>query len=351
MKVAPLHRAFCTTAEIESVVVHTGQHYDAKMSAVFFEQLELPQPNYFLGVGGGSHTEQTAKTMLALEPVLTAEKPDWVLVVGDVNATLAATLVAVKMGIKVAHVEAGLRSGDRQMPEELNRLMTDAVSDLLFVTEQAGVDNLLAEGVAPEKIQFVGNCMIDSLLHYIEKAQALQVPAQMGLQGKPYVLVTMHRPANVDHAAGLQAIVSLLHNAAKRCHVVFAMHPRTQKNLAQLGLLGAVQAIDGLILTEPLGYLEFLGLMAEATVVLTDSGGIQEETTFLKVPCLTFRDTTERPCTVALGTNILLSDLDPVTALTHIDQVLHGQAKQGTVPPLWDGKAAERIANYFIDHQ
>ena len=344
MKVAPLHRAF-VKAGIESKIVHTGQHYDAKMSDVFFNQLELPQPDYFLGIGGGTHTQQTAKIMLEFEPILTAEKPDVVLVVGDVNSTIACALVAVKEHVPLVHVEAGLRSGDRQMPEEINRILTDSISNQLFVTEQAGLDNLEKEGVPSQKVHFVGNVMIDSLAYYRQKAEQLDLPATLGLTPKQYVLMTMHRPSNVDVEAGLRAILDIVKNTAILRPVVFPVHPRTLSNMERFGLLGTLKALPHVTLLEPQGYLEFLNLMTHAELIITDSGGIQEETTYLQVPCITFRASTERPVTVELGTNYLLSDLDPASVHELVQSILNGQAKQGTIPPLWDGHAAERIAD------
>lgn len=350
MKVAPLHRAFVASGRIDSKIVHTGQHYDAKMSEVFFQQLELPQPDYYLGVGGGSHTQQTAKIMLAFEEIVAQERPDLVLVVGDVNSTIACTLVATKMNVPLAHVEAGLRSGDRSMPEEVNRILTDSVSDYLFVTEHAGLVNLAKEGVPDEKIFFVGNCMIDSLAHYREKAKNYSVAAQLGLSAGGYILVTMHRPSNVDSPDGLEKILRMLELSAPLSPVVFPMHPRTRKNFETFGLEARLQALPNLHLLEPQGYLEFLGLMENARVVLTDSGGIQEETTYLQTPCLTFRASTERPITVELGSNTLLADLDPARAFAHVQAVFEGRAKKGIIPPLWDGKAAERITETLLSH-
>lgn len=350
MKVAPLHRAFLTSGRIDSKIVHTGQHYDQKMSEVFFQQLELPQPDHYLGVGGGSHTQQTAGIMLAFEEVLRQEKPDLVLVVGDVNSTVAATMVATKMNVPVAHVEAGLRSGDRRMPEEINRLMTDAVSDYLFVTEQSGLEHLAKEGVAAEKVYFTGNCMIDSLVHYRVKAASTGAVAQNSLLPKQYVLVTMHRPSNVDTPQGLTAILEMLEQAARHTTVIFPVHPRTRQNFERFGLENRLAGIGRILLLEPQGYLEFLDLMEHAAAVLTDSGGIQEETTYLRVPCLTFRESTERPVTVELGTNVLLNDLDPKKALVLLERALAGAWKKGEIPPLWDGKAADRICNVLLDN-
>ncbi|MFN4146408.1 MAG: non-hydrolyzing UDP-N-acetylglucosamine 2-epimerase [Runella sp.] len=349
MKVAPLHRAFQQYPHITSKIIHTGQHYDTKMSEVFFEQLQLPQPDYFLGVGGGTHAQQTAKIMLAFEEVMNTEKPDRVLVVGDVTSTIACALVAVKMHVPVIHVEAGLRSGDRRMPEEINRILTDSISDYLFVTEQAGLDNLLHEGVPPHKIFMVGNCMIDSLVHYRQKAQQLNVMPSLGVQTKSFVLMTMHRPANVDTPEGLTSILKIIENTAKHKTVVLPIHPRTAQNFERFGLQEQLQNQQNLILTEPQGYLEFLNLMENAALVITDSGGIQEETTYLQVPCLTFRDSTERPVTVELGTNQLLADLNPETVQEKVMEILEGRVKKGVIPPLWDGHAADRIAEILAD--
>jgi UDP-N-acetylglucosamine 2-epimerase (non-hydrolysing) len=344
MKVAPLHRAFGQSANIESKIVHTGQHYDAKMSDVFFNQLELPKPHYFLGIGGGSHAQQTAKIMIEFEKVAEAEQPDLVLVVGDVTSTIACALVASKMHIPIAHVEAGLRSGDRRMPEEINRILTDSISDLLFVTEQAGIDNLKREGVPAEKVFMVGNCMIDSLVHYRAKAQTMDVLSQFGYHKNDYVLMTMHRPANVDTPEGLASILQIIADTTQHRKVLFPIHPRTRSNIEKFGLQSKLEAISGLTLTEPQGYLEFLNLMENAALIVTDSGGIQEETTYLQVPCLTFRDSTERPSTVEIGTNQLLADLNPATVYSKVAEILSGKAKKGAIPPLWDGHAAERIA-------
>ncbi len=348
MKVAPLHRAFEASGRIESRIVHTGQHYDAKMSDIFFNQLGLPQPHYHLGVGGGSHTYQKANVMLKFEEVLLEEKPDLVLVVGDVNATTATTLVAVKMGIPVAHVEAGLRSGDRKMPEEVNRVVTDAICQYHFITEHSGLVNLARESTLSKGIHFVGNVMIDSLVYFRQKAAEGAILETLGLAPKSYLLTTMHRPHNVDNEAGLQDIVDILKRCAARLPVVFPMHPRTRNNLTKYGLLDEVLTMDNLHLLEPQGYLQFLQLMDNARLIVTDSGGIQEETTFLQVPCLTFRDTTERPITVELGTNILMADLNPDSVLEEVDNILEGRAKTGVIPPLWDGHAAERIRDILL---
>ena len=349
MKVAPLHRAFVASGQIESRIVHTGQHYDARMSDIFFNQLGLPEPHHYLGIGGGSHTYQKANVMLKFEEVLAQEQPDLVLVVGDVNATTATTLVAVKSGIPVAHVEAGLRSGDRKMPEEVNRVVTDAICQYHFITEHSGLVNLARENALSQGIHFVGNVMIDSLVHFREEAAKGRVLEELGLAPKSYMLTTMHRPHNVDNAEGLRDIAAILRRSAASLPVVFPMHPRTRNNLEKFGLLEDVLAIENLHVLEPQGYLQFLQLMDNARLIVTDSGGIQEETTYLQVPCLTFRDTTERPITVELGTNILMADLNPDTVMEEVDKILAGKAKTGIVPPLWDGHAAERITQILID--
>ena len=359
MKVAPLHRAIQQLSGWTSKIVHTGQHFDAKMSDVFFTQLELPKPDYFLGIGGGSHTEVTAHIMLAFEKIVADEKPDLIIVVGDVTSTLACTLVSIKMGIPVAHVEAGLRSFDRTMPEELNRLLTDSVANYLFVTEESGLNHLKNEGVPDEKVFFSGNVMIDSLVRYQEKAKNSTILTDLGLRPSDsgqsssefglihsnYIVMTMHRPANVDTEKGLLSILELMELSAQKTKIVFPIHPRTRAHMDKFGLTKRMEAVPNLILTEPLGYLEFIQLMSHAKAILTDSGGIQEETTYLGIPCLTFRDSTERPVTVTLGTNQLLADLDPQKTYQALEKILAGEVKKGSIPPLWDGHAAERIAN------
>jgi len=349
MKVAPLHRAFSAHPKIESKILHTGQHYDAKMSDIFFNQLGMPEPHYYLGIGGGSHAWTTANIMLKFEEILKEDRPDLVLVVGDVNSTVSCTLVAIKMGIPVAHVEAGLRSGDRTMPEELNRLMTDSVANFLFVTEQSGMIHLAKEGVPDEKIFFVGNVMIDSLVHFRAKATESKILEEVKVAPKDYILMTMHRPHNVDNEKGLKDILQIIKDATRHKPVVFAIHPRTTNNMKKFGLYEELENIEGLTLLGPQGYLEFLKLMDNAALIITDSGGIQEETTYLQVPCMTFRDTTERPITVDLGTNFLMKDLNPTTVRLQMEDILSGNAKEGVIPPLWDGKTSERIANILTD--
>ncbi len=341
MKVAPLHRALQAHGGFESLIVHTGQHYDERMSDVFFRQLGMPEPDRYLGIGSGSHAEQTAKVMVAFEEVVLEEKPDLVIVVGDVNSTVACSLVAKKLHIPVAHVEAGLRSGDRRMPEEINRLVTDSISDYLFVTEESGMQNLENEGVADERVFFVGNVMIDSLVQFSDLASD-DVLTELGVSGKPYVLVTMHRPSNVDNAAGLERIVETLERIGEMAHIVFPVHPRTRSRFAEHGFDSRLADIGSLQLQGPMGYLQFLALMRSAAAVVTDSGGIQEETTYLGVPCLTLRENTERPVTVTMGTNELMP-LDAAAVADRVAETLSGKRKEGAVPPLWDGNAARRI--------
>lgn len=348
MKVSPLHRAFLASGQIDSQIVHTGQHYDERMSKVFFEQLELPKPDHYLGIGGGSHSYQKANVMLRFEQVLKEEKPDLVLVVGDVNATAAATIVAVKEGIEVAHVEAGLRSGDRSMPEEINRIITDSICQYHFVTEHSGLVNLARENTRSKGIHLVGNVMIDSLMHYQKEARKLSLVADLELKPEQYILMTMHRPHNVDQIDGLRSFLTILEGGTKRLPIVLPLHPRTKQRLEAHKLLDRIHQIDQLTILEPQGYLEFIHLMENARLIITDSGGIQEETTYLGVPCITFRDSTERPITVELGTNILMAELDPAKTLAQVDSILDNRFKSGVIPPLWDGQAAERITQILV---
>jgi len=348
MKIAPLQKAFMLHPEVDSIIVHTGQHYDEKMSDVFFQQLNIPKPVYNLGIGGGSHTHQKAEVMIAFEKVLQAEQPDMVIVVGDVNATTACSLTAVKMGIKVSHVEAGLRSHDRNMSEEINRLVTDCISDYLFVTEQSAIDHLAMEGVDPKKVFYVGNLMIDNLINLLDRASDNPIKSRLNVSDQSYVLMTMHRPSNVDHALGLVSIINIIKLLCKKKTVIFSIHPRTRNNLIRFNLWQELESIDNLILEEPLGYLEFLNLMQSAVAVVTDSGGIQEETTYLKVPCITFRDTTERPITVAIGSNVLIKDLDPSQVYDTFKSILSRNWKESEIPLYWDGKTAQRIVDIIV---
>ncbi len=344
MKIAPLMAEFARHPEFEAQLLHTGQHYDAAMSKLFFEELGIPKPEIDLGVGSSSHAIQTGRIMIEFEQVLLDSKPDLVVVVGDVNSTVACSLVAVKLGIKVAHVEAGLRSFDRTMPEEINRILTDQISDYLFVTEGSGETNLLREGIAKEKIHFVGNVMIDTLLQHLEKARESAVLQDLKLTPKNYVALTLHRPANVDSATQFSAILDALEQVQKEIALVFPMHPRSLDRLQAFGLRKRMQALSNLIVTEPLGYLDFLQLLAEARFVLTDSGGVQEETTVLGVPCLTLRESTERPVTVTDGTNLVIGT-EPARIVEESKKILAGNVKRGRQPALWDGGAAGRIVN------
>jgi UDP-N-acetylglucosamine 2-epimerase (non-hydrolysing) len=338
MKLAPVLAAFREHQNVTQTVVHTGQHYDVNMSEVFFQQLEIPAPDVNLAVGSGSHAKQTAEIMTRLEPVLLSDRPDIVLVYGDVNSTVATALVCAKVGIEVGHVEAGLRSFDRTMPEEINRLVTDQLADLLFTPSEDGDQNLLHEGIPAEKIFRVGNVMIDSLVRLLPAAQKSSVA------GVPqrYALVTLHRPANVDDSSRLKEILQSLLEINRDLAVVFPTHPRTRKRIADFAL-----KVGQLLLLDPCPYLDFLGLQSRAAVVITDSGGIQEETTYLNVPCLTLRENTERPITVSMGTNVLVGR-DPVKLQSELARILDGKAKQGSVPPLWDGHAGERIAEIVV---
>jgi UDP-N-acetylglucosamine 2-epimerase (non-hydrolysing) len=343
MKMAPLMAAFRAGPDpFECLLVHTGQHYDVAMSDVFFTQLGMPAPDIQLGIGPGTQGAQTGRMMAALETVVADTKPDLVLVVGDVNSTLAATLVAAKAGIALAHVEAGLRSFDRRMPEEINRIATDALATYLFATEEDGVANLRAEGVADERIFFVGNVMIDTLMTLLPRIKERGMAAEMGLAGGGYGVVTLHRPSNVDDDTALGRWVQALAAISRQLPLVFPAHPRTAARLAASGLDKRL-AESGVRVVEPLPYVEFISLVSDSRLVLTDSGGIQEETTVLGIPCLTLRDSTERPATVRLGTNTLVG-AEPEAAVKAVEGVLSNPPKSHAVPPLWDGKAAERIS-------
>jgi len=340
MKIAPLYHALVNKKWANPLIVHTGQHYDINMSDTFFHDLGLPEPHIHLNVGSGTHAEQTGRVLIAYEKVLIETKPDLVVVVGDVNSTVAATLASAKLGIKVAHLEAGLRSFDRTMPEEINRIVTDSIADILWTPSPDGDENLLKEGVSPEKIQRVGNIMIDSLEMMRNRIEKENSCTQYGLTPREYGLVTLHRPANVDDPKFLKEICQVLKRIAERITLVFPVHPRTRKNLDSFGLLDELEAHPSLNLTEPISYISFMNLVFNCRFVLTDSGGIQEETTYLGIPCLTLRPNTERPITVTQGTNRLckLQDVE-----TNIEEIVRNEDQQRTIPDLWDGHTAERV--------
>jgi UDP-N-acetylglucosamine 2-epimerase (non-hydrolysing) len=342
MKIAPLVEEMRRHPHISQMLVHTGQHYDDKMSQVFFDELGIPRPDIYLGVGSGSHAEQTARVMIAFEDVLREHKPDVVVVVGDVNSTLACAVTAAKLWVPVAHVEAGLRSFDRKMPEEINRIVTDALSDFLFTTSRDADENLLREGIPPEKVFFVGNVMIDTLNKHRAHAEQLGTPERFGLEVGHYALLTLHRPSNVDIPEVFSGILEALTVIQRDVPILFPAHPRTISRISEFGFAELLAGALNLHIVEPLGYLEFLDLMMHAQLVLTDSGGIQEETTILEVPCLTLRESTERPITVTQGTNVLVGT-DPARIVAAAQEALAGRSQAGCVPELWDGHAAERI--------
>ena len=345
MKVAPVYRAIVSHDKIQQILVHTGQHYDLNMSEVFFQQLDIPEPDINLEVGSASHVVQTAHIMMCFEEVTLEKRPDLVLVYGDVNSTVAAALVCAKMGVRVGHVEAGLRSFDRTMPEEINRLLTDQVADLLFTPSDDGDRNLLREGVAPEKIHRVGNVMIDTLVRLLPQTDGKNVITRFGLEPGDYGLVTLHRPSNVDEPEMLTRIMEALERISEDLPIIFSIHPRTRRYLSDLKLKTNQQKFR---LVEPIGYLDFLSLQRYARLVITDSGGIQEETTYLQVPCLTVRENTERPITVTMGTNILVGQ-SMERLIREATAILNGSIKQGSIPPLWDGQAGERIAQVITE--
>jgi UDP-N-acetylglucosamine 2-epimerase (non-hydrolysing) len=347
MKVAPVMAEMTRCGGFEQCLVHTGQHYDAQLSQVFFDELDLPRPDIHLNIGGGSHAEQTARMMIELEKVFRSKAPTLVMVVGDVNSTLAASLTAAKLGIQIAHVEAGLRSFDRSMPEEINRIVTDALADVLFTTEPSGNKHLLREGILPERIFFVGNVMIDTLLKSRQQAQRSNILTLLRLRPAAYAVLTLHRPSNVDQPERLQTILRALTQVAQQLPVVFPCHPRTWQRLQSVDLPQPISPPGeeqkcGLILQQPLGYLDFLCLMSQAQFVLTDSGGVQEETTILGVPCLTLRENTERPVTLLAGTNTLVG-ISEERIVSEVSKIFAGQGKHGQIPALWDGQAATRI--------
>lgn len=343
MKIAPLEKEISEYPDdFEKLLVHTGQHYDDEMSKSFFKDLNLPEPDIYLGVGSGSHAEQTARIMIEFEKVCSQEKPDSIVVVGDVNSTLACSIVASKMNIKIAHVEAGLRSFDRTMPEEINRIVTDSLSDFLFVSEKSGITNLYNEGVNPEKLHFVGNIMIDSLLTNLKAVEASQILKKLKLEEKKYCAMTLHRPDNVDHKKSLTEICEILAFISEKVSIVYPIHPRTYKMLKAYHLLEKFNDLSNLHILQPLGYLDFMKLMTKALFVMTDSGGIQEETTYLNIPCLTLRNNTERPITLEEGSNQLVGrDIELIKKC--VTDILDGNVKDSRRPELWDGKTATRI--------
>jgi UDP-N-acetylglucosamine 2-epimerase (non-hydrolysing) len=348
MKIAPIQRAMGKFSQLQPVLVHTGQHYDEKMSKLFFEDLELPQPDVYLGVGSGTHAQQTARIMLEFEKVVEEQKPDLVLVVGDVNSTMACSLVATKMGIKIGHVEAGLRSFDRTMPEEINRLVTDTLADYLFVTEKSGLENLKREGIADNKVFFTGNVMIDSLVYFMKKAERSDILTRMNLDGDAYALITLHRPSNVDVKENFEKLLDAFAVIEKELKIVFPIHPRSLKMLHSFGLDKRIGSMKGFILCDPIGYLDFMKLMRNARLLLTDSGGIQEETTYLGIPCLTMRENTERPVTIEVGTNILVGS-DTKRIINESLKIIQNKPKSGRIPELWDGHAAQRIVKIIVE--
>jgi UDP-N-acetylglucosamine 2-epimerase (non-hydrolysing) len=351
MKVAPILTAMKRRKEdFAPILIHTGQHYDVRMSDAFFQDLGMPEPDIHLGVGSGSHAEQTASVMLKFEPVVLNERPDWVVVVGDVNSTLACTLVCAKLLIKVAHVEAGLRSRDRTMPEEINRLVTDQIADLLLTPSGEATTNLLSEGLPAERIRFVGNVMIDTLNAQLEKAQASTIREDLEINGKDYIAVTLHRPSNVDNPDTLERVLTALGEISKLMPMIFPVHPRTRRAISDYKLTDKLNEYPNIRLIDPLGYIDFLRLYSGARIVMTDSGGIQDETTALSIPCLTLRENTERPITVEMGTNLVVGT-DPDDIINAANEVLSTPRDVFKVrkPPLWDGHTADRILDAILD--
>jgi len=350
LKVGPLHQEFLKHRDhLQSLIVQTGQHYDAAMSDAFFRDLELPKADFHLEAGSASHSVQTARVMMRVEEVVQSVRPDCVVVFGDVNSTLACALVCAKEHVPLAHVEAGLRSFDRRMPEEINRLLTDQVSDLLFVTEPAGVENLLREGVARDRVHLTGNIMIDALMQFEAKADRSSILKVLQIQPRNYFVMTLHRAGNVDSRETLGQLVRLIGRIGARASLVFPVHPRTSRKLEEFGLLDELRSAPGVQLTEPLGYLDFLCLTKHARGVLSDSGGVQAETTHLNIPCLTLRQETEQPVTVELGTNTLIG-LDSDGVLQWVDAVCEGNSKNAQPIPYWDGRTAERITEVLLKH-
>jgi UDP-N-acetylglucosamine 2-epimerase (non-hydrolysing) len=348
MKVAPVLAELKKVPRVEQVLVHTGQHYDPNMSDVFFQDLGMPAPDAHLGAGSGTHAQQTARMMAEVEPVLTRHRPDVVVVAGDVNSTIAVALVATKLWMPVAHIEAGLRTFDWRMPEEVNRVLTDRIAELLFTPSRDADENLRREGIDMSRVHFVGNVMIDSLQAALPRARESRIHEKLGVRKGGYALTTLHRPSNVDEPAALEKLLAVLAEISGRLPVVFPLHPRTRARVdADASLRERLERMRGLKLTDAVGYLDFLALTANARLVITDSGGIQEETTALGVPCLTVRENTERPVTVEVGTNTLVGT-DPAQIVPAAIEVLEGRGKKGRVPELWDGRAAERVARVLV---
>ncbi len=348
-KIAPILEAMAEVPGMRSLLVHTGQHYDHEMSRIFFEDLKIPEPDFFLGVGSGTHAQQTAKVMVEFEKALEQEQPDLVVVVGDVNSTLACALVAAKLLVPVAHVEAGLRSFDHTMPEEINRLLTDHLSDYLFTTSADANTNLLREGIPAAKIHLTGNVMIDTLRKYEPPARRRNTAGTMGLQRGNYAVLTLHRPRNVDDPKAFAQVLDALEAILSRLPIVFPIHPRSRKRIAEFEFNARIETLPNLKLCAPLGYLAFLSVMLDARFVMTDSGGVQEETTALGIPCLTLRENTERPVTVEVGTNVVVGTR-PERIVAEAMRVLDGTARGGSTPPLWDGRAAARIVEVLRQH-
>lgn len=349
IKIAQLTDRLKRDSEFQCVLVHTGQHYDFEMSEIFFRELDIPKPDVFLGIGSGTHAQQTAKIMAAFEKTLNDRKPDLAIVAGDVNSTLACSLTAAKMNIKVAHIEAGLRSFDRTMPEEINRIVTDTLSSVHFVSEQSGLDNLRREGINTKNAHLVGNTMIDPLAAKLNVIDRSKILNQIDIRPGGYAVLTLHRPGNVDSADSLAAVFEILEAVCSRLPLVYPMHPRALQNIKSHKMFARFSNLKNLKLMEPLGYLDFIKLVKESKFVLTDSGGIQEETTWLRVPCLTMRDTTERPCTTSIGTNKLVGrNKDEI--VRSVDQIIRGRWKKGRIPKFWDGRTTNRIIEILKEH-
>ncbi|MDQ1316896.1 MAG: hypothetical protein QG588_545 [Candidatus Poribacteria bacterium] len=344
MKIAPILVEFNKYPNLEPLLIHTGQHYDYEMSQVFFDELDIPKPDVYLGVGSGSHAVQTAKIMMAFEETVNEHKPDLVLVVGDVNSTMACAIVSAKLCIPVVHVEAGIRSFDKTMPEEINRILTDVISDYLFTPIEEANENLRKEGIPEDKIFLVGDIMIDTLLKYKEKASSSRILNELGLEKQSYAIMTLHRPSNVDVRPNLISILDAVDTVQQRIKIILAIHPRTRARIKEFRLEDKVSGMKNLIITDPLGYLEFMGLTINAKFALTDSGGMQTETTVLNIPCLTMRENTERPETLRDGTNTLVGN-DTKLIIEESMKILDGKGKSGTYPKIWDGHTAMRVVD------